>query len=516
MKNIIEFQEITITDTLDTAKISTHFKALHNDKFVFVNNQLYYYNSYYWVKDSKKYSFLNTFISSVYYSYLQDVLNKLTTENSKVTDVVIKQNNDQKLLNMRQRVSGLLNHRKRKDYIEDIICAITNDDIQFDNNPFLFAFKNKVYDLQKNKFVKPKAEQYISYTTGYEYKLPSEELEQELDTFIDTIFPQPEIKHLYLTILSTGLLGVNLEKFIVANGGGGNGKGVINEFVQTVLGEYCYVMPSSVLLSPLKTGSNPEIANMNNKRLIICREPDSTQKINSSTMKELTGSDEVNARLNHSNVTKTLIKSTLIMECNNKPKLDEITDAVARRIIDIPFKSTFVDQSVYDILKDDQKENTFVINPYYKSKEFKEKYKLAMFHILIKKYGEYVRNGSKLPMCKEVMERNKEYLKSSDDIGEYIGDVCEKDEELNAKGTLKHRIKLKSIFEEFKKTEIYQNYDRKEKQLLTYKNFQVKLKANIFLRYSIKKDKDDTYQLMGYKWRKAAEEDDDDDKNLDL
>ena len=68
------------------------------------------------------------------------------------------------------------------------------------------------------------------------------------------------------------------------------------------------------------------------------------------------------------------LKCTLIMECNEKPRLNEVSDAVSRRIIDIPFKSTFVDKDIYDKLKDNQKENIFIVNPYYKSKEFKEKY----------------------------------------------------------------------------------------------------------------------------------------------
>ena len=45
-------------------------------------------------------------------------------------------------------------------------------------------------------------------------------------------FWQPEIKKLYLTILSTGLDGLQLEKFVLANGGGGNGKGLLNEFTK--------------------------------------------------------------------------------------------------------------------------------------------------------------------------------------------------------------------------------------------------------------------------------------------
>ena len=99
-----------------------------------------------------------------------------------------------------------------------------------------------------------------------------------------------------MELLSTGLQGETLEKFIVANGSGGNFKGVINELALSTFGNYGYVLPSNVLLNPLKTGSNPEVANLKYKRLVIAREPYSQFKINCSTIKELTGGNDLNAR----------------------------------------------------------------------------------------------------------------------------------------------------------------------------------------------------------------------------
>jgi phage/plasmid-associated DNA primase len=49
-----------------------------------------------------------------------------------------------------------------------------------------------------------------------------------------------------MTILSSGLDGIPLEKFVLANGGGGNGKGLLNELTQFMLGKYAYVLPANV------------------------------------------------------------------------------------------------------------------------------------------------------------------------------------------------------------------------------------------------------------------------------
>jgi len=143
-KKTLDFQELKLSDSFDTARISKHFKDLYGNVFVYVNNQLYYFNGVYWAQDNKKSSFLNNFICSEYYELLSNVLNDLTIQNTKEKNIDIKTNNDCKLKKMRDQVSRLLNHKKREDYIKDIICKLTNDDIRFDENTNLFAFKNKI------------------------------------------------------------------------------------------------------------------------------------------------------------------------------------------------------------------------------------------------------------------------------------------------------------------------------------------------------------------------------------
>ena len=83
-----------------------------------------------------------------------------------------------------------------------------------------------------------------------------------------------------MSVLSSGLQGKNLEKFIIASGCGGNGKGVINELALECFGHYGYVLNNNVLLRPMKEGPNPEKANLHNKRFVISREPNSNYKIN--------------------------------------------------------------------------------------------------------------------------------------------------------------------------------------------------------------------------------------------
>lgn len=488
-----------------TGYLSDVFKSMYNDKFIYSNGILYYYNGVYWKTSDKNNSIINNFIDKEFHN---DLLSKLHEFDKKTND-----KNPTHILminNKRKEIGKLRNICNRELLIKDIINKITNNYMSFDQNPFLFAFDNKIYDLKLGQFIEPDPKQYISLTTGYEIndEYNIEAKIKELNELFNTIFSQPEIKKLYLTILSTGLDGLPLEKFVLANGRGGNGKGLLNEFVQHMLGNYAYILPVNILLGQLKTGSNPELANMNNKRLVFAREPSKDLMFNCATIKEITGGTELNARVNYSNDTKVNLKLTLILECNEKPKLNEVNDALGRRILDIPFKNSFVEKYEYDELDDTDKIHTFLKNPFYKTDEFKNEYKQALFLILAGHYKEYHLNNRHLPIPKEVLQRNKDYLASSDELLNWFNDNYEKTDDKN------YTIKLKKIYENFKNSDYFNNMNKLQKRQNNYKHFIEKIQGNLFLKKCIKDNGHNTYIFMNYKEKEV--DDDENDSSLDL
>ena len=499
-------------EPLTTRSLGNYFKSLYGDKFIYQNSKLYYFNGIYWESEDIKEKLINinNFIADIYFNDVMDLCKKY--ENNELNKEKIDKSEFIKKMNgIRNNLINLLNYNKRQELINDLFSILCNNEIKFDENPYLFAFKNKIFDLKKCKFIEPKPEQYISMTTGYNY-IEKDETEniKELNKLIDSIFPDKSIKKLYLTILSTGMDGINLEKFILANGGGGNGKGLLNEFCQYMLGDYAYVLPVNILLGPLKTGSNPEIANMNNKRLVIAREPDRNLMFNCATIKELTGGNEINARLNHSNNTKTKLKLTFLLECNDKPKLNEVNDALSRRILDIPFKNKFVDKHIYNELDEKEKENTFLINSYYKTLEFKDNYKQALFLILTEHYKEFDNNERNLIIPDEIRKRNREYLQNSDEFLNWFNDKYQKTE--NKKDT----IKLKIIYEDFKSSDYFENLNKVQKRQNNYKNFVEKLQNNMFLKRNVVENKDNVNIITNYICKINDEENHDDSVNNPL
>lgn len=469
--------KLDFNKNLNDGALAVYFKYKHSNKFIFCNNSLYYFTGVYWKKDDKKMSILHNYIDDEFYKTVSDEFNKHRQKN-RDTDLKINQFNFNTIESLRRL-------KNRKMFVEEVCIKLTNNDIKWNSHIYLFCFENKLYDLSKNKFVECKADYYINMSTGYKYDDKYDDnLVIELDNLINTILPQEEIKKLYLEILATGLIGQTLEKFIIANGGGRNGKGVLNELHLQMLGNYGYTLPSNVLMNDLKQGSNPEVANCSCKRTTIAREPDKEKKLACSVIKELVGGNTINARLNHSNETETTLHMTLIMECNDKPKLSETTVAMRERIIDVPFKSTFCDNDTYSKLTEEEKKTHFPVNTYYKTEEFKMKYRQALFIILTKHCTNYLNNNKQFVIPDEIHQRKMKYMSASDEIFNYM------DEFFKITEDKKDTIKLKEIFDHFKSTEYYQNQTKLEKRNLNYKAFGEQMEKNMFYKKYFKKNKD--------------------------
>ena len=286
---------------------------------------------------------------------------------------------------------------------------------------------------------------------------------------LKTILPQKEVWQTYIHFLAMGLTGYNPEKFLIANGNGRNGKGVLNEVVEDMLGiDYYYTGPSELLLNAKKLGGSPELATMDKKRMVIFREPDLSKKLNSAFIKELTGGKGIAGRMNYSNQMSIVLNATWILECNEKPMINGNTsgEAIGQRIYDVPFINTFTkDENMLSC------EGFYKANPYYKTAEFRRKYKIPLFKIIIDYMREW-RNETgkhvweKYPSFKMIEDRTKKYLESSDEIKCWLKETLttypQRDKALMVADN--HFITIKEIFSAFKSSELFANMSRDERR----------------------------------------------------
>lgn len=493
------------TPAFTTGLIADYFKVMFSNKFINVDGLLYSFNGVYWKEEDKKQSSLHNFVDKVFYThldkYITDLLIPVRIEISKLkTKLALEaiENNEKEdeenpelqALKALEKVyqafennlSKLRNIKYRKDFVSDIVNKLQAN-ITFDENPYLLAFNNKVYDLKTNTFIeKVEYDLYIKSTTGYDWIENYQSIKVDnLNKLLDTIFPNKDTKKYYLTVLSTGIYGEQIENLFVATGGGGNGKSLINSLMLKAVGNYGYKLPSSVLLSEIKEGGNPQVAGMDRKRFVLCQEPDKNRRINTSTLKEITGDKTLNTRFLHSNKCETVLKLTLMMECNELPKLDEVNDAIQRRLRGIPFVSKFVSKEIYDELED--KKNVFIGDNYYKSDEFQEDYRQALIIILLEHWKLYIKDGMRLPAQPEECKKTTiDYLATSDDIFDWFKNSYEKNTEKTDKGEPKNYIMVKELCEHFKNSTYFINMPKKNKREFNESKFKENLQKNLFLK----------------------------------
>ena len=326
--------------------------------------------------------------------------------------VLVLQSRHKKLLNL-AHLCGVYSHLNGITKL--IMCKIRKT-VALDTKPHLFVFNNAVFDLKKGERVTPNRKDYMTISCGYDYEPPDEARIKKLNDIYDTIFPEQDERDLYLIIQGTCLYGETLQKFILANGGGRNGKGLTTDLLLKMLGPYGYTASPVILTQKRKTGGNPEVANMHLARTVVYREPQDDDRIDGSTLKELTGGGKINARKLFSNDTETRLQATHIFECNTRPKISGRTDdaAMQERIVDIPFRNTFTQ----DENKIKNSTTHFEQNPEYVSTEFQEKHKLALFHILAKHTKKFLDAGKIIVkfIPQSIKDRTGVYLASCDEM----------------------------------------------------------------------------------------------------
>jgi phage/plasmid-associated DNA primase len=225
----------------------------------------------------------------------------------------------------------------------------------------------------------------------------------------------------------------------------------------------------------MKSGANPEVANMSRKRMVVWREPPEDRAIQFSVVKELTGGSKINARALYSNDVETHIDVCFLMECNAKPRLEGDTGySMSERVVDVPFVSTYLPK---DKISADM-ENVYEANPLYKDSEWQEEYKHSLIHVLLDFMRENelcYSNLQKLKMGKVVTGRSKDYVMGSDNLFPIFQEHYQEQE-----GSY---ISVDEFKHEFISSGMFQNLKKSEKREWSKKKyFLEKVKSNTFLK----------------------------------
>ena len=287
----------------------------------------------------------------------------------------------------------------------------------------------------------------------------------EVRALFDQILPEQDVRGVFWQILGSCLVGRTLEAIPVFTGVGRNGKGLTIQFIQTVLGdEMYYTGDNSVLQREIGTGGiNQSLANMGGKRCVVFSEGSADTKFKVSSLKHISGGDQINARGIYSSDTNTRLCSTSIIDCNEIPPLDKIDAAIEARIKLIPFNSRFLTPQAIAKLPNGTR-NVYPVNDLYKQSAWQYPRRVAMLMLMIDGLRDMLANptGSFIlyNIPKSLDDAKSAYIQDSDECltwfkGQYHVTNAEDDV-----------VALHDVYTKFKSDEDspYANYSKHEKR----------------------------------------------------
>ena len=393
-----------------------------------------------------------------------------------------------------------------------IVIGNQYENIKFDNIDYLYHFKNTTLDLRTLTFRERVKEDYCTMF-ACELQDRNEEKIKMWDTIITSIFLDPEVRKTYLNIIINSFSGRVLQKFIILNGKGSNGKSMLNNCFKFLHGDYYYKGACSDLCQPSKGGSNPSLANCNKKRFCVYTEPNEKESLQVSTLKDITGEDSINARKNFSNDTHTKMGGLKLLECNKKLRLSGDTGfSLQRRIVDLLYDSTFkskdgitdIDEPYHSI---DNPEGYQFANPEYETSEWREENCSDLFYYLY----DFMKTGKKtyskmsdFVICNSVKDRSLAYVLDNNDFLTLVNNYCEP-----SKGDYVFVKDIKTALEE--DADYYSLLSKYDKKQLTVQKLKKRLQDDAqlgsFFKNRIMINKKEVYNvLLHYKLKSEKEE----------
>lgn len=225
---------------------------------------------------------------------------------------------------------------------------VTGD--QLDADPWKLACRNGVLDLRTGELAPGKLEDYITKASPIEWHgldAPAPIWERSL---LEISADRPNIVEFLQRWFGYCCTGLTREqKFPVFEGRGRNGKGLIRNLIERVMGPLATPIPAEMLLdqgrSRSASGPSPDLMSLKGTRCAFASETDAGRWISASRVKMLTGSDSISARAGYDRyMTSFLPSHKLILMTNEKPRIPPDDYALWERILRVPFEMSYVDR----------------------------------------------------------------------------------------------------------------------------------------------------------------------------
>ncbi len=165
--------------------------------------------------------------------------------------------------------------------------------------------------------------------------------------FLAQVLPDPEVRAFVRRFVGYSLAGDTSEQvLLLLFGTGANGKSTFLETLGALFGDFAQKADFETFLRAKgdrdrKGGARPDLLALAGRRLVLAAEADEGRQLDANMIKEVTGGDTLTARgLYDRFQTSFRPQCKLILASNHRPEVREATEAMWRRLLEVPFTVT--------------------------------------------------------------------------------------------------------------------------------------------------------------------------------
>lgn len=255
--------------------------------------------------------------------------------------------NDKTEMQRRQSIADWLEKAEHASKMKDAFLFLENlakeDYNAFDADPLLLNVQNGTLNLATGQLQPHDRQNLLTKICAASYE---ENTAATLwEETVSTILPDPNLRRWMQKFMGYCLTGsTEEEKFLIAYGPGGCGKGTFFETIGAALGDFKSTIPIDTLLAGTfytnGEGPTPELAKLAGKRYVLSSECNKCRRMDEAKMKLLTGGDTISARRLHTDSFEYHPSFKLILQTNHLPNIsDSLDNGIRRRLVIIPFNA---------------------------------------------------------------------------------------------------------------------------------------------------------------------------------
>jgi putative DNA primase/helicase len=209
---------------------------------------------------------------------------------------------------------------------------------QFDSDAWALTSEGETYDLRTGLGKPPEPADYITKKTACRMAPPG--TPHPLWTaFLDRVTARNgELIAFLQRYLGYCLTGETSEhRFVFGYGTGANGKSTLINTVAKIFADYATIADVGTFIAAAHERHPTDVAKLHGFRLVIAQETEKGRRWDDVKIKAMTGGDKMTARFMRQDFFDFIPTFKLFITGNHKPRLDNVDEAMRRRLLLVPF-----------------------------------------------------------------------------------------------------------------------------------------------------------------------------------